>query len=323
MKKTIALLLGVATIIGTSIPALAVDINKGEPISNINGEPVVISTNVPKDTINNNLIIAGKKVSIGNLGVVIKNKNVMVPLKITAESLGFKVHIDKDNKVVSLDNNKIKTKMVVGVDSYYYSSSHLIGCIAPRSLGVAPTIIDNVVYVPIKVYNLLFNNPNAVGSFWCKTKEGQLIYVDKGDGTTFLSENSKMIGMPNPIKEFKTLEEAQNSLKFKIVLPKEIPSEFKVKIISTISKDIFQIRYSNGKNDILFRMGQGIDKIDGDYNEYKFNDTVAVDGKNVNLSGNNNLINLATWKVNEMSYSISVANGMEKDNILKIIKSTL
>lgn len=321
MKKTIAFLIGAATIIGASMPALAAD--------NKTLEPMVISTNVANNQINNNLIIAGKAVNIGKVGIVINNGNIMVPLKVTAESLGFKVSADANNKIITLDNDQIKTEIEVGLDSYYYSSSHAIGCTGPQSFGAAPILIDNVVYVPIKIYNLLFNDTNAVGSFFCESTDGELVYVNNDNYTIGQFVESKSddilgpIGMPNPIEEFNTVQEAQKSLKFKTVVPKGIPSEYKVKYISTISKELFQICYSNGKNDILFRMAQGIDKVDGDYTEYKVNRTIQVNGKDVSLKGNtNNLFNLATYKINDMSYSISVANGMSENDIIKIIKST-
>lgn len=135
-------------------------------------------------------------------------------------------------------------------------------------------------------------------------------------------QNEMKIGISNPIEEYKTIAEAQKALKFKIVVPKEIPSEYKVKFISTISKQTFQIGYKNEKNEILFRMGQGIENISGDYNVYNVNNTIKLDDKTIKLSGNDKLIKLATWKVKDMSYSISVENGMEKDDIIKIIKST-
>jgi hypothetical protein len=128
--------------------------------------------------------------------------------------------------------------------------------------------------------------------------------------------------MPNPIEEYKTISEAQKALKFKVAVPKEIPSEYKVKFISTISKETFQIGYENKKNQIVYRMGQGIENISGDYNVYKVNNTIKLDDKTIKLSGNDKLIKLATWKVKDMSYSLSVEKGMEKDNIIKIIKST-
>jgi hypothetical protein len=314
MKKTIAFLLGVSTIIGTSMPTLAAEQSSEEPM--------LISTNKSKTIINNNLIIAEKNINIGNLGVVIDNGNIMVPLSITAESLGFKVSEDADKKFITLDNNQIKTTIRVGLDLYYYTSSHAIGLTAPESFGSAPISIDNIVYVPIKIYNLLFNDSNAVGNFPCETRDGKSVYVNNGSYTTDSFKNSDVIGIPSPIQEFNTVQEAQEVLKFKIIVPKEIPSQFKIKFISTISKELFQICYTNDENDILFRMGQNIDKIDGDYNEYKFDETVNLYDKEVDLKGNSDLVNLATWKVDDMSYSISVTNGIEKDNIIKIINST-
>ncbi|WP_256972930.1 hypothetical protein [Clostridium botulinum] len=82
-----------------------------------------------------------------------------------------------------------------------------------------------------------------------------------------------------------------------------------------VSRDAFQICYSTGENEILLRMGQGMDNISGDYNEYKNNDVIRLNGKSIKLSGNDELIKLATWNINDMVYSISVTNGMKKDHI--------
>ncbi|OOM76198.1 autolysin [Clostridium puniceum] len=384
MKKVITILLSAITLAGISVPAFAADINKEKLMSTINEEQMLISTNVSKDEIND-LIIKGKNINIGKLSIVINNGKVMVPIKVTAESLGFKVNIDKNNKSVSLDNDQIKTKIEVGVDSYNYESSHAIGMTAPEQLGAVPIVIDNNIYAPIKIYNLLFNDSKAVGSFWSETKDGQSIYVDNGDLTLgwklinnkwyfmnnngimqkgwvetngnwyYSNDSGEMVSntitpdgykvdqsgkwnleekvsiletqtaglesIANPIEEFKTVEEAQKVLKFNVILPKEIPAQFKSKFISTISRESFQICYSNGKNEILFRMGQGVDNISGDYNEYKNNDSIKLDGKSIKLSGNDKLIKLATWKINDMAYSISVTDGMKKDDIINIIKS--
>lgn len=385
MKKVMISLLTAITMMGISVPAFAEDISEEKFEIQIINEPMLISTNTANDTVNN-VIIHGKTINLGKLGVVVSNGKVMVPLKVTAEGLGFKVDINNDNKKAELDNDKIKTEIEVGVDSYYYASSHAIGMIAPQKLGAAPVIIENNIYVPINLYNLLLNDLKAVGSGFIQTKDGQSVYIENGNLTIgwrlinnkwyfmnnngimqkgwvqwdnnwyYLYDNGEMasntitpdgykvdesgkwdlgkaisnldkqneinIGMPNPIEEYKTVAEAQKALKFKVVVPKEIPSEYKVKFISSISKETFQIAYENEKNEILFRMGQGIENISGDYNVYKVNDTIKLDDKTIKLSGNNKLIKLATWKINDMSYSLSVEKGMEKDDIIKIIKST-
>lgn len=380
MKKMMIGLLTAITIVGMSVPGFAADINDAESNKEISSQPILISANVANDSINN-LFIGGQNINTGNLNMVISNGKVMVPLKVTAERLGFKVTIDKDNKNASLDNDKIKTQIQVGVDSYYYASSKAIGMTAPVQLGASPTVVDNNIYVPINMYTILLNDSNAIGSFWSKTRDGQSVYVDKGELTIgwklidnkwyfmnsngimqkgwvqtngnwyYLYDNGEMasdtitsdgykvdvngrwdfgkkvaiddtkIGIPNPIEDFKTVADAQKVLKFKVILPKEIPSNYKVKYISTISKSTFQICYSNGKNEILYRMGQGIENISGDYNNYKNNDIVMLDGEKIKLSGNDALIKLATWNVKDMSYSISVSDGMNKDDIVDIIKS--
>ena len=42
----------------------------------------------------------------------------------------------------------------------------------------------------------------------------------------------------------------------------------------------------------------------------------------INLKGDDNLVKVAVWSANNMSYSISVNSGMAQDDIIKIIKST-
>jgi hypothetical protein len=384
MKKAMISLLCVCTITGGAIPVFAADNQLDSDTMHIMSDPILISTNKGMNKANE-VIIEGKNIDLGKLGVVIKDGKALVPIKVTAEALGFNVNIDKDNNVVLLDKDRINASITIGEDTYYYSN--LIGkgkdvvCGKAIGTGASPIIIDNEVYVSIKVYNSLLRDEKAIGSFWCITKDGQNIYVDSGnivigwklinnkwyymnnDGTTkkgwintnsnwyYVYDNGEMAvntttpdgykvdkdgkwdfgkqiqklaidGIANPIEEFKTIEDAQKILKFKILTPKMIPEKYNVKYISTISKQTFQICYSNGDNEILFRMGQGIDNISGDYTEYKNNDIVKVNDKDIKLSGSDELVKLATWKVNDMSYSILVNKGMKKDDIINIIRST-
>ena len=69
-------------------------------------------------------------------------------------------------------------------------------------------------------------------------------------------------------------------------------------------------------------MAQGVEDISGDYNNYKTNNVVNINGSEVKLKGDDNLIKVAVWSVNNMSYSISVNDGMKQDDIINIIKST-
>ena len=376
MKKLMIGLLTIATVTGMTVPTFADDIYSVD--SNL--EQRLVSTNISNELVNN-VTIGGKNINIGNLNILVNKGKIMVPLKTTAKSLGFKVTINKDNRSASLDNANIKTQIQIGIDSYYYESSKAIGMTAPEKLGAEPILVDNNIYVPIKMYNILLNDSNAVGSFWARTNDGQWVYVDKGElaigwklirnkwyfmnnsgimengwiqtngNWYYLYDNGEMsidtitpdgykvdlngkwdfgkkvsideikTGISSPIEEFKTIEEAQKVLDFNVTFPKEIPSEYDIEYISTISKELFQICYTDGKDELLYRMGQGVNNISGDYNNYKNNNIVEIDDKKIKLSENDDFIKLATWNVNDMSYSISSSNGISKDEMINIIKS--
>ncbi|WP_455799599.1 stalk domain-containing protein [Clostridium butyricum] len=376
MKKLMIGLLTVVTVTGMTVPTFAGDIYSID--SNL--EQRLVSTNMSNE-LGNNVTIGGKNINIGNLNILVNKGRIMVPLKVTAKSLGFKVAINKDNKSANLDNADIKTQIQIGIDLYYYESSKAIGMTAPEKLGAEPILVDNNIYVPIKMYNILLNDSNAVGSFWARTNDGQWVYVDKGElaigwklirnkwyfmnnsgimengwiqtngNWYYLYDNGEMAidtitpdgykvdlngkwdfgkkvsideiktGISSPIEEFKTIEEAQNVLDFNVTFPKEIPSQYDIEYISTISKELFQICYTDGKDELLYRMGQGVNNIRGDYNNYKNNNIVEIDDKKIKLSGNDDFIKLATWNVNDMSYSISSSNGISKDEMINIIKS--
>ncbi|WP_459477854.1 stalk domain-containing protein [Clostridium saccharoperbutylacetonicum] len=386
MKKLMIGLLTAVTIMGTTVSAFAADFNTQNSNTEVTNDALPISSYAPKDLDINKVIIGGKNIEIGRNGVLIYKGKVMVPLKITAESLGFKVEADKDNKIISLDNGKIKTNVYIGMDGYYYSSSNAIGLTMMHELGAEPIVDNNIVYVPINMYNFLFNDEKAVGSFFVRNKDGQWIYsingelsigwklinnkwyymdnngimqrgwVKTNDNWYYLLNNGEMaentvtsdgykvdqngkwdgkpaaivktntedgIDIINPIENFDTIDDAQKALKFKVTVPKELLGKYNIKYINTISRNLFQICYINGQNDIIFRMGQGIEDISGDYNNYETNNTVNINGSNVKLKGDNDLIKVAVWSANNMSYSISITNGMKQEDIINLIKSVL
>ena len=385
MKKLMIGFLTAVTVMGMSAQAFAADLNTQKFHSEVTEDAVPISNYAPKDVDINKVLICGKNIELGRNGVLVYKGKVMVPLKTTAESLGFKIEADKDNKIVNLDNGKIKTNVYVGEDSYYYSSSNAIGLTMMHQLGAEPIVDNSTIYVPINIYNFLFNDKKTVGSFFVRNKDGQWIYSLNGEMTTGwklinnkwyfmnnngimqrgwiqangnwyyllnngemavntetpdgykIDQNGKWDGKPasivnqnpdaldiiNPIEGFDTIDEAQKALKFKVTVPKELLGKYNIKYINTISRDLFQICYISKQGDILFRMAQGTEDISGDYNNYKTNIIVKINGSNVRLKGDDNLIKVAAWSVNNMSYSISVNDGMNQDDIIKIIKSTL
>lgn len=140
--------------------------------------PLDAQMNLDNQERNSVIIIDGKEITIKSRELKLVNNNLMVPLKSTAESLGFKVKMDKGS--AEINNDEIKSTITVGEDLYFYASSHAIGMTAPESLGIAPIIENDNIYVPIQMYNLLYNNSKAVGSFKCIIDNNKQIYILNG-----------------------------------------------------------------------------------------------------------------------------------------------
>jgi len=125
-------------------------------------------------------------------------------------------------------------------------------------------------------------------------------------------------------KEYKTLEEAEETIKFKIDYIKGISSEFVIDKISVIENNMIEIEYNNGQYIVIFRAGKVAENISGDYNTYKVQNIYEINKISVKLQGNENkIVNLATWKKGDISYSISSKNGIAEEVALNMVRISL
>lgn len=125
-------------------------------------------------------------------------------------------------------------------------------------------------------------------------------------------------------EEYKTIEEAENAVDFKINNIKVLPDKFNINKIDVISNQIIQIEYSDGKDKINFRAGKESDDISGDYNIYEVENNLTINGESVNLKGHKDgEINLAVWKKDDIAYSISSTTGIKEEKISEMIKSAV
>ncbi|NRT35253.1 hypothetical protein BJV38_002161 [Clostridium beijerinckii] len=121
-------------------------------------------------------------------------------------------------------------------------------------------------------------------------------------------------------QEYKTLDQAEKALNLKISPLKTLTNGFKVENVSVISNEMIQVDYNNGNNNMIFRAGKSTDNISGDYNTYQVKNTVKINGIDVTLEGNKNEeYNLATWKKDDISYSISTEDGINEKTMLDMI----
>lgn len=127
------------------------------------------------------------------------------------------------------------------------------------------------------------------------------------------------------ITDYKTLEEAESVAKLKINSLKVLPKGFNIANIGVISNEIIEITYSNNEENIItFRAGKDIDNISGDYDIYEVKNLYEINGIDINLEGNKNkVVNLANWKKDNISYSISSIDGIDEEIALNMIKSSL
>lgn len=85
-----------------------------------------------------------------------------IQLRAASKALGYKLQWDAKTKTLQMDNGTVKTTLTVGKDSYFKASSKAIGLTQSLPLGLAPTLIDNRLYVPLSLFNLLYSNEGAV-----------------------------------------------------------------------------------------------------------------------------------------------------------------
>ena len=85
-------------------------------------------------------------------------ETVCLPLRETAEGLGFTVEWNAAERSVHLTNGAIQSTVSIGIDSYYYVTAipGMVGMIAPSELGCAPFIdAQSRTIVPAAFFELL------------------------------------------------------------------------------------------------------------------------------------------------------------------------
>jgi len=118
---------------------------------------------VPKDSkLNEKICINGNVMSLGKLNWQVQNGHVMVPLRVVAEALGFKVTWDGSIQGAHLDDGTVKTTVILGQDAYYKASSKAIGLTQNFEFGTKSVLVGNSMYVPVELFNLLYSNNSAV-----------------------------------------------------------------------------------------------------------------------------------------------------------------
>ena len=289
MKKIINTMLICAAIMSASNAAFA-------------EEPVVTSASLDSSY---SIMIDNAKLDLGESKFCESGKQLMIPLRAVAEKLGFKVTWDAEHQGIALDNGEVNTIVYIGEDNYYMASSTAIGMSAPTALGAAPILKNGTTYVPAEMFNIL--NCGEIYS----VKDNVISF--KADGTAQI---------PNPIVEYKSIEAAKKELSFNAPVPSKMPEGYELKYIETISGDVFQLVYTNGKNEICYRAAEGSEDISGDYNVYKDIKKVNAGGIEVELRNNKDTAS-AIWQKAGMTFSLFSYDELSENDIITIVSGIL
>ena len=157
-------------------------------------------------------------------------KCIMLPLRATAEKLGFKVIWNGENQSIDLDDGEVNTKVYIGKDNYYMASSTAIGMSAPTALGAAPILKDDKTYVPAGMFEILCGKGSVA------VKDSSVVINKDADNGTQI---------PNPWTEYKSVDEAKKAVNFEAPVPTKVTDGYKLDYISTLDGELLQIVYRN------------------------------------------------------------------------------
>ena len=234
---------------------------------------------------------------------------VLVPLRETAEQLGFKVSYNKGTILV--DDGIMHTNLTIGENTYQVVTSNpdLVGMSAPFSLSSAPVMTNGKTYVPIELFVPLTGNDSSI----IKT-DGSAISISKKADT-----KNEDVQIPNPLTEHETLADLAKTVGFDVTLP-TLDKAYKETAFIDISGTTADVRFADGEDTITFRKAKGSDDISGDNKTYKENKTIAVKDVSVSVKGNDG-INTATWQKDGFTYSFSSDKAMTQDALVKAIEN--
>ena len=94
---------------------------------------------------------------------------------------------------------------------------------------------------------------------------------------------------------------------------------------SVAFSNMVEIQYSNGSDNILYRLEKGevAEDISGDYNIYENIKKLTVDNTEVTIKGNEDVYKVAVWYKNGVNYSLSSEQGLKIEDIQSLINEIM
>ena len=186
----------------------------------------------------------------------------------------------------------------------------------------------------IKKFVLLAVACACVGSYGVAGAQGSFDVPPDPAKPVVAEYSAPMVGMPSPLHEFSTIDEAAKYMNITPHLPKVLPVGYNIESVSTINKDVLQVVYAYqagedatrnqaaGKR-IVYRVANTKGDISGDYNNYRVTATEKVNGTKVTFKGGNYMVYLATWVKDGQSHTLAFERPVSRDMAKAIVANTV
>lgn len=186
----------------------------------------------------------------------------------------------------------------------------------------------------VKKFVLLAVACACVGSYTVAGAQGTFDVPPDPAKPKAVEQAAPMVGMPSPMHEFSTIDEAAKYMNIMPHLPKVLPVGYNIESVSTINKDVLQVVYvyqagedatrnqASGKR-IVYRVANTKGDISGDYNNYRVTATEKVNGTKVTFKGGNYMVYLATWTTDGQSHALAFERPVSRDMAKAIVENTV
>lgn len=126
----------------------------------------------------------------------------------------------------------------------------------------------------------------------------------------------------NPMKEYGSAEELSDAVRFTVREIGELPFTVKETLYFTYDDTLAEIRYTGDDQEVYFRKSQGEDEDNsGVYNTYSQTTTITVGDTEITCKGESDAYELAIWKKDGYSYSISLQTGISLEELQAMIET--
>lgn len=126
----------------------------------------------------------------------------------------------------------------------------------------------------------------------------------------------------NPMKEYGSAEELSDAVGFTVREIGELPFTVKETLYFTYGDTLAEIRYTGDDQEVYFRKSQGEDEDNsGVYNTYSQTTTITVGDTEITCKGESDAYELAIWKKDGYSYSISLQTGISLEELQAMIET--